>query len=1029
MRLEHVVHCAPLGQSNWQDFVLRKIGSTPKQIISETVIVLPSPYLLEQARRLLREVDFESWQPPLVRSMDQLAEQVAGSKIFGRKMLSRVSQEIMLDGLIRKAIHDGLLKWSVSIATEPGFVKALAGLFDEFKMSGAGPEEVSVAFEAIEENKEESIPKYRELELLFRLYQKELHDKRFLDIGEVYLLALEALNDDTVQLPFSRLILAEFSVLSPLRAELLKQLKRYVSIELLFQYEKNRPAVFSAVAGTYSDLVGMGFETRTIIGKNEKSPYLAHVCQNLYSNTPSFDSSGGCMKIASFASSRKEMEVLADEVKRRLLEKDCRPDEVAVIARTRDYLQNMTPCFAARGIPIDADEAIPLAATSVALLLDRFIKAARGGGDKDSVVPLLKSLYVKRRLAIDPDKIEENCLDRVIRSWEDWTTGGGDEYEGIVQLQIWADRWQAAAEFGEKAQILIDFLYWVDIPLQLGCERKNNFGRLSADVFQAEIHALKKMHEILYDLIESASFYHSNIRGEGGQDFVLIFQLAMQGEMIALKRRDAGGVQVVTPETASGMLFDSVFLVGMSEGIFPRMQYESWLLSEEERGWFEEAGIFLTRSGNRQKNEDLAFALGMGMAKSRLNISGVKNEDLLFSSYVSDLLAIFPAEEVVSKHHSGKEYWPEDESEIFDGRSLGCLLVRKIWQERTNELRWKDLYSSLKSNMEIFPDGWNEKAKLEYLKPPEFRGQLQFNQENGDLPHSVTALEIYANCPFVYLTDEVLHLRQWEHAEVGMNERIKGLIWHEVLAGFLGQYRGKRLNPRNSTDYLKELTTLLDISVARFVSAKKLVLDVWWKSEAIVWQDGLKRWLELEIERQSLEQSVPAYFEWSFGRAPASSSDPYSVAEALALSSAEQTVQLQGKVDRVDLLSDGNFRVIDYKTGKVPSAGQFTKGTVLQVPVYMLAVDRFLGVRNKSESEGEYLSLAYSGRRMKIPGRNNREEIIKEVTISVLDYAERIRKGDFSPDPTGSCPAYCLNRDCCHFVKQIQTPVEDDFDE
>jgi ATP-dependent helicase/nuclease subunit B len=315
------------------------------------------------------------------------------------------------------------------------------------------------------------------------------------------------------------------------------------------------------------------------------------------------------------------------------------------------------------------------------------------------------------------------------------------------------------------------------------------------------------------------------------------------------------------------------------------------------------------------------------------------------------------------------------------------------------------------------------------LKPPEFKGQLRLDWTNEDKKHSASALEIYANCPFVYLTDEVLRLRRWEHAEAGMDGMIRGLIWHEVLAGFLGQYRGKRLDPADLAKFLKELTSLFDVAIARLVSSGKIVLDAWWEMEETIWQEGLKRWLELEIERQRHDHSVPAYFEWSFGRVPASSSDPRSVMETLVLSFEKQKAQLQGKIDRVDLLSDGSFRVIDYKTGRIPSSGLLKKGILLQVPIYMLAVDRLLGTPNTPESEGEYLSLTYSGRRMKIPGRNNREEIVKGVTISVLSYADRIRKGDFSPDPAGDCPSYCLNRDCCHFVKQEQASMEEDFDE
>src|SRR5262249_8287772 len=44
-----------------------------------------------------------------------------------------------------------------------------------------------------------------------------------------------------------------------------------------------------------------------------------------------------------------------------------------------------------------------------------------------------------------------------------------------------------------------------------------------------------------------------------------------------------------------------------------------------------------------------------------------------------------------------------------------------------------------------------------------------------------------------------------------------------------------------------------------------------------------------------------------------------------------RTVQLKGKADRIDLLEDGTFRLIDYKLGWPPN-----KARALQLPVYSL---------------------------------------------------------------------------------------------
>jgi putative RecB family exonuclease len=55
-------------------------------------------------------------------------------------------------------------------------------------------------------------------------------------------------------------------------------------------------------------------------------------------------------------------------------------------------------------------------------------------------------------------------------------------------------------------------------------------------------------------------------------------------------------------------------------------------------------------------------------------------------------------------------------------------------------------------------------------------------------------------------------------------------------------------------------------------------------------------------------------------------------------------VSVRGIIDRLDRLADGTFRVVDYKTGRVPSE-RYEKAKLLGVDTYALLVERILGVR------------------------------------------------------------------------------------
>src|SRR5439155_26216191 len=72
---------------------------------------------------------------------------------------------------------------------------------------------------------------------------------------------------------------------------------------------------------------------------------------------------------------------------------------------------------------------------------------------------------------------------------------------------------------------------------------------------------------------------------------------------------------------------------------------------------------------------------------------------------------------------------------------------------------------------------------------------------------------------------------------------------------------------------------------------------------------------------------------------------------------------LRGKADRVDLLADGTFRLIDYKLGWPPD-----RARALQLPIYALCAEQTLAARGgRSWRLGEAAYLAFKGPRRVVP--------------------------------------------------------------
>src|SRR5205814_628312 len=76
-----------------------------------------------------------------------------------------------------------------------------------------------------------------------------------------------------------------------------------------------------------------------------------------------------------------------------------------------------------------------------------------------------------------------------------------------------------------------------------------------------------------------------------------------------------------------------------------------------------------------------------------------------------------------------------------------------------------------------------------------------------------------------------------------------------------------------------------------------------------------------------------------------------------------RTVPLRGKADRIDLLEDETFRLIDYKLGWPPN-----RARAIQLPIYSTCAEqRLANYRGRNWTLGEAVYLAFKGPRRVVP--------------------------------------------------------------
>ena len=256
---------------------------------------------------------------------------------------------------------------------------------------------------------------------------------------------------------------------------------------------------------------------------------------------------------------------------------------------------------------------------------------------------------------------------------------------------------------------------------------------------------------------------------------------------------------------------------------------------------------------------------------------------------------------------------------------------------------------------------------------------------------SVTELESYGRCPFQYFLRHVLRLRPEPD---GIASNAQGTLLHAVLhryfAGKREEGKGKR---EDSTPNTQHPTPNTREALQRILSdmLAQESLDAGPHQKQMTHRllaDALDGFASREERFQTQFGMQPAHFELTFGvgtrsdwedeeerqigrseevsgenTASAWLYDPASCAEPLLLNVVDggPPVAICGTLDRVDFDSTGTRAlVLDYKLGRPPTFGEIQRGQSLQMPLYLLAMER---VFNKVGAVACYDSAQERGRR------------------------------------------------------------------
>ena len=645
-------------------------------------------------------------------------------------------------------------------------------------------------------------------------------------------------------------------------------------------------------------------------------------------------------------------------------------ERVAVVYKQPlPYLYLAREVFDAAGIPFQTSDALPLAAEPTAAALDLVLDAVSTNFTRGTLIALLRSPHFR----LDADDVEVSCesvsaLDRALsdaRYLGDlerldtlaaaWTVPAATP---ALHAALAAARELAPLVRSMPASEAVDRLrtFWVRHlrPIVEGDPHGEREQRARAAV-AGTLDALSAVHKVYDDPAWTIEDLELTVR-------------RWIGEQTFDRRSTPAGVHLLDDKAARYGDFDDVTIVGLIDPEWPERSsrnifYPPALL--RSLGWPSEK--------DRRAAADAHFVDLLACASRRTTLSTFTLDDDALVSRSMQLDDVDRANLVRLTAETAPDTVRLPASAPPSSGGASARPGRGAERE------------GRKADTTYDDSPWAElRAARSDAADPHFHGVA------GPMPGrawSVSALETYLGCPFRFFAQHVLRLDEEPDDEEVMDPRRQGRFVHEVFEDFFDRWQSAGDSAITAAN--------LEIARAMFEQVVDEALERLPPAEA-----GLERTRLLgspaaaglgeAVMRMEAERPVPVVERLLEHRLEGSF--------AFATEAGPRTVALNGKADRLDLLADGTFRVIDYKLGWPPD-----RGTALQLPIYALCAEqRLSGRRGRSWRLGEAAYIAFKGPRRVVPlfrSVEDRAEVLTKAQQRLVDTVDRIAAGEFPPTP------------------------------
>jgi ATP-dependent helicase/DNAse subunit B len=904
-----------------------------------------------------------------IGTFDDLFASIAEETSGHRSIASDVERSLA----IRRAIAETPLERLTSSAESRGFALSLLGTLDEIGSALVDPARLD-----------------GDLARLAHAYAEQLERIGLRDRSLVRQAAVAKLESAFDVWHAEPVFAYGFEDLTAAEWSLLEALAGRTDVTVSVPYEPGR-AAFASLERTVEDLAQLaGGSVRELPPATSRGVpgALQHLERTLFTDAPDVGPAlEGSVRFLEAAGGRATAELLAAEVAA-ILRAGTPADRIAVVCDSVDRWRTLLDAaFSPLSIPYAVEQSSRIADAPFGRALLALLRYAWGQRKRGDLFVFLRSPFsgLERR---NVDFVEGRLRGRAItdpaRVEEESERLRGAPWPALGELRTEEDPVVAARTL---ARTMVRSAWGLEAP-PVGDD-----ARADAGSYQAALRTLDELQR--FAALDGSPIPREEVLAALESTLFRAHSTAERGRVVVL---DYGRARTRS--------FDTVLLLGLEEGSFPRRDRPSPFLNDDAR---RRLGGRLERPSSVSRDRYL-FYTACTRAERRLVLvreaasdEGVPREP---SPFWFDVRSLFAEDDVARATHRrslSSLTWTLDTapSERERLRALARLVV--------DDLETAAAIAAA--------NGWSrrlDRALAAFDRKTRLTSPAVLSWMSERTVFSATELERFADCSSAWFVERVIDPKT---IDAQPDALLRGQVVHTTLNRFYAmlprELDAERVTPENLDAALALVRRCLDDAIESGVRLDLTSL------QAAELRRTLLSDLEgfVQDEAESEVRFVPRKLEVAFGSERAAPE----LQRGLALGDG---LSLSGKIDRIDLDPFSARGIVqDYKSGVgAHSARSIDRERRLQIPLYALVLRDLVGVEPLG---GIYRAL--SGKRVTrgmlresaredLPGFAKDDYLDEDAfwaqtetaRARAAEYAQRIRAGDVRHDPKGDgCPSWC----------------------